>query len=78
MTDRAPDDPELSKEARDRLVAAALRTPEGRKAFKRAFELGAATAADSFPAGSAGEGLGRQLAGLPLKRFSGREPLGGS
>ena len=63
MADMA--DPELTEEARDALVAAALQTPEGREAFKRAFQLGAAFAADQFPEGSAGEHLGRMLAGLP-------------
>jgi hypothetical protein len=55
------------KEIKEELIVKEMRTPEGRKKFRAAFELAAAKAADSFPEGSIGYRLGRMLAGLPSK-----------
>lgn len=55
----------MTKAEREAIVAAQLKTPEGKRAFRSAFELAAARAADHFPPGSVGEALARRLAGLP-------------
>ena len=55
----------MTKAEREAIVAAHLRTAEGKAAFRQVFELAAARAADRFPPGSVGEALARRLAGLP-------------
>jgi hypothetical protein len=52
----------------DDIVADSLKTPKGKRLFKKSFQLAAAKAADHFKDYTFGYHLARSLAGLPLKR----------